>query len=287
MKSIWIGCLFGCVFFVACQEDIPINIDGQQPQLVVFSLNDVEESFEVRVARTRVLNDSLSPLTVDEPNVRLFYSNGVEIPMYNDFGVWSSREVLPEAGKSYRLTVSHPYFNSVSAFASFPNPPRKVESFIIPNVQTDSMGFDYDELNVWVEDNPNEDNFYQIQLYYFNNARNEFVPFAPDNISDDNVGVIRTPEGAFVFNDEMRNGQTIKLAFTFNALTATREPRYIVELSNLSNDMYRFLRTQSLYNRYNVTVEYFSLYNPIQVFSNIENGVGIFAGKTVLRDTIR
>ncbi len=63
--------------------------------------------------------------------------------------------------------------------------------------------------------------------------------------------------------------------------------KYMVQLEALSEDLYKYIRSKNLYNE--------SLLNdapninlpPVSIHSNIQDGLGIFAGSVMAADTIR
>ncbi|MGB1205355.1 MAG: DUF4249 domain-containing protein [Chitinophagales bacterium] len=80
-----------------------------------------------------------------------------------------------------------------------------------------------------------------------------------------------------LFENEIKN-LDIQLEYIYNSLTAyfpdDFQTQYVLELGNVSQDMFLYQRSSQLQynNEFNFFVE------PIRVYSNIENGFGIFAG---------
>ncbi len=66
---------------------------------------------------------------------------------------------------------------------------------------------------------------------------------------------------------------------------------YVIELKNISKELFNYYKTLELYNAAyegNIDIEtgFVISSNPVTMYSNIENGYGIFAGYNVCRDTI-
>ncbi|WP_158027184.1 DUF4249 family protein [Labilibacter marinus] len=136
-------------------------------------------------------------------------------------------------------------------------------------------------------------NYYQIRVDYKATSTstpelNEFETIS--YIKEDKVFLIREDETALInnidyegtFSDYLFNGQTykVKLLVPFEYLTddsGTLNQELHIHLYNLSPEYYKFIRTkieEEFYRDYPV-------FEPINLFSNVDNGIGVIAGLAV------
>jgi len=80
-----------------------------------------------------------------------------------------------------------------------------------------------------------------------------------------------------LFSDDFFNGQNYQLKITIMDWDATLDKEYIIELLSLNKAGYLYRRSVEDYR--NSKGDPFS--EPVLIYSNIENGFGIFAGYAV------
>lgn len=170
----------------------------------------------------------------------------------------------------------------------------------------DTIGYNYNkglDLRIRFKDKPNEKNFYRIlvtQKSYFENGK--FMTGGAITRLDDmvfgNNNTDFTGEGSFnsvynEFNDQLFDGDSYELKIRvlyfcgklfenkIKTNTSTIETtkftkkEIVVHLQSISESYYRFLKSLSVYNNAN---DFLS--EPVQIYSNIENGMGILVNYT-------
>lgn len=284
--------LFLSLLFVllgACQErDIPTQNIAYQSKLVVNSLFDNESPMIVRVSKSESSLSGITPKYIENAQVLLF-KNGVLIDTL-DFDLvdqyYFSNEVA-EVGALYSLRVkASADLQEASARASI----SAVQNFgglnYVDSVGTDAGGLTTSQLTMSFTDPAGQRNFYRLSFLYYSNVTNSFLPFDFD--TDDeillNPDTEKQDDGSFLFSDALISGKTSNISIRFPQLTATGTRRYCVKFELLSEEAYRYLTTLSKVRNQQTGNSPFQ--EPVILFSNIDNGVGIFAGSTIVRDTI-
>ena len=224
-------------------------------------------------------------------------------------------DTYPNAGSTYSIQVSHPDYKTAFATTRMPEELNflSVELFTDTTVSTlPHTGYYNTAFNIHFNDNPLEKNFYRTVLYnYWGN-----VDLAKDYFGElslhttDSAGAVRLhsndaslmytdlglsldyPEYFFsghhaMFDDDLFNGETKDLSF---------HVEYDLEQGCLWNDQQFLLMAvynEDAYYYFKSIAKSNSFLNtpinsePVPIYSNIENGVGIFAGYSILFQNIK
>ncbi|MCF8225023.1 MAG: DUF4249 domain-containing protein [Bacteroidales bacterium] len=206
---------------------------------------------------------------------------------------------LPVAGETYSIEVISPGFkNSLFAEDVLPDsvPITDVSITIIDSTfyYDPYADFSYGNVNgifnVSFRDPPDEENYYQISVYgyyqyydymdstYFEEKRP--ISFNTGDPVADNDDSFRTN---LLFSDDIFNGQNYQLKLDFEDWDASRKSTYEIELMSISRAGYLYRRTVKEYQ--NSSEDPFS--EPVLIYSNIENGYGIFAGQSTNRYIVK
>lgn len=221
----------------------------------------------------------------------------------------------PKEGKSYRMEVAHPDYPSVSTSSEIPVPSSSF-SVVLGDPEIISYG-DYLEQEpnlveykaaVNIQDSP-EQNFYHIAVIgEFFNAEfigNELVDYyylqevfysSNDVVFDEVENPLLQDEDVFsfnwnrrVFDDKLFNNQSYDLEVVFQIPVGVAAAsyfgdgersidgvfrRFFIEVRSISEDYYLYNKTLSIQE----TISDDPFAEPVQIYSNIENGHGIFAG---------
>jgi hypothetical protein len=196
-----------------------------------------------------------------------FYQNNsfVERDIYR---YYSDR--VAETSKTYRLQAAKQNFTTISGSTNILSPVQA--SFVSYDsltakysiTFTDATGSDdYYRVRVLIKEGPNE--YYTASMFYTDPTVESFGyvdPIEPDQ-------EVVTNE-AFVRDEFFKNGTK---KFSFGVYFSETNADVYFEVARVNQNFYKFKSTLALY--YN-TDEFFG--EPVQIFSNVENGYGIVAG---------
>jgi len=275
------------LFTTSCETETEIKEMKYQKKIVVNSLFSNEKAIEVDVSQSRSVLDKNSSFDLEGSKVQLLYSGGTIDLFFDtiDKKYYLTNHFLPVPGTEYTIQVQSPGFVTARSTTKLIALPQNLVFELIENTSVDSDGVPQDQLRVSLLDHKGEENYYQMQLYYYSSTQLGFMPFVPENADSENTGLFRNSDNSFLFSDKNKDGQTISFKFTIPFDQSTGTPRFMIEFFSLSKDYYEYERTQTLYNQ--GEAGFGSLFfEPVQIYSNISNGLGIFAGKTIVRDTI-
>ena len=205
-------------------------------------------------------------------------------------------EFYPAANQTYNLSVSHPNYTDVNSTDSLPTP------ITINNIDTlsitDPINGDRLEITLNFNDPGNIQNYYLIEAYVvglyseiygidtleYELDTNQQYMFLTDEVFQDG-GSPWKEQG--LFNDLLFNGQNKNLKVEipnddYKVIEGAYQWSYEtislrIYLHNISPSYYYYRTSLELYQ--NSSGNPFA--QPVQVFSNIENGFGVFAGSQV------
>lgn len=259
---------------MACQKIIEIDLPqhGQKP--VVNCLFTNSEPFKVHLSLTKTA-DAMSYPLINDAEVSIF-SDGhllAVLPSKGE-GTYFDSNVYPEENHSYSLQTSIPGYDQIIVEDFLPAfGIRVIDNDFKKNAGTDDAGFNYSELKVKMEDIDPQSNFYGIAVLCEQN-NGEFYPIEITSNDPKIRGemIVEDYPKILVFRDDLFNGSGTLISVKFSDDSATR-----FRLYTFSEAAFEYIKTLTIHN-YTKDYDFWEVYEPIAVYSNIENGHGIFAG---------
>jgi hypothetical protein len=232
--------------------------------------------------------------------VAKLHSGDTEIPIlfYKKYPFY--RSASKATGNEYTIEVSAPGYESVTATTTIPRPVQITEiqsGDLMPPPSDDLMG--KRAIHVRFKDPADESNYYGISIYVkIKDSRLgvsllQTLPtplnpvYAEDYYAEDfRSGGYIHQEYSILFNDRLFNG--LDNVFSVWCYEGTEEDvspwsgevqGYVVILKSISEEYYNYRVTYNLQQK----AKRDPYAQPVQVFNNINNGFGIFAGYSISR----
>lgn len=336
-QNIYLIILSFSLILFACQKEIAFNKKLIQPKLVINGFIEADSIIDVKVATSKTIPGVEKPFTwLDDATVKL-YVDGVETETLTVYPIeypetnqlddyYNGNDSRPtvgyhtintkaEAGKNYRIEVSHPDYETATAETYIPN---KVEilSYASDETTEDDNGFynSFQNFTIKIKDPEREKNYYRLTIRLFSGTQmqggkdftdtTDYISVSNQEVSyiesddrvlnpdkeDANDFLFGSPYNTYnLFTDELIDGKEYNLQFRVGKSNyieysdngfEIRPPNegeftwYIISLQSLTYDAFLYMKSSHAQNWYGN--DFFS--EPVQAFSNIENGVGIFAG---------
>lgn len=300
---------FGVFFITSCEEPVDLDIAIQEPQIVVNSNFSPGHPFQITLTKSRYVLSSEAEEFVNNAAIKVYNEQGKEVEKLQLHNTrtpfYQSKKLLPESGKYYRVEIDVPGHDQIIAedIVPFPIPLKAIQMDTIEVFSREEEGLVYKvEIKVDFEDPIGEQDFYHLSLYNqiptkegeaptdgFNEMGTEsdksLVPLMPLESAEENPAVtFHYQDGGVLFTDEDFDGKEARLRF-FSLLSFNNElqkGKVVGELRTVSKAYYLYHTSLSrqIANKDRPFVE------PITVYSNIENGLGIFSGYSVHRDSV-
>jgi len=307
------SCLLFLLVFSACESTIDINSsEDYTPKLVVDGFFNPDSVWSMMISQSLPLNSYREPseLLVENANVSIQGNSGYqETLMHSGNGIYLSKlGIHPSANETYRLDITSPGFENVFSIS---HAPELESTFLdIQAVNTDSTERPIYRLHFSVNDLPNK-SFYRVSVYqvirsclrYEDSVRRfdkpEGVPAfhrirfeSSDPSLFDSASTLDEPPipfnqyyGPFViayFSDQLFENEEREFEIFVRPFISEIDPvlRFRLLVTSINEDLVLHYRSLSLQDDYLTGTDPILLGNPINIYSNIEGGLGIFTGFT-------
>ena len=294
------------LFMASCEESLNVKIPVENSKLSVTSYLHADDYFDGQNSSVYVSN-SISTLAstdnyvytdsipvINNATVSIYETNALQenvasylLEFDYDCYCYINTELSPKQNTTYRLEVEADGYPNVYAIDQVPaRPSYEITNFeLLGQLDKKSYDGELSQFNLVVNDDPNAQNFYQLKIYivntsgaklrtcYYSVSDPSFLnSFNNSNVSGDNYN----GKNGY-FTDELFNG-TSKSFFIQQYKPKGVFDHFYIELRALSKDLYEFNETKKEKNRDSDNPLFVS--EPIFLDSNIENGYGIFGGKS-------
>ena len=200
--------------------------------------------------------DSLgNPITETQINaIRRLYKLDLATPLQTD--------------KTYKITAEATDYESVSAVQHLSSNIKTNGDIIYnPMSRPGLEGYSMDALEIQIEDNPDEDNYYEFIVYksYYGNWYNDWL-------ESYTLGIEQGVDGTLLLKDDLFEGST----YNVELLMWPDDPSETdirLQIKSISRDKFLFTKSLRAYDDayYNPFAE------PVIIHTNVENGQGIFS----------
>ena len=314
MKPFHLLLLVVALSFGACETIVDVDIPNEPPRLVANAFLQADSAVVVELTQSQSILINADLKSVRGATVSLLEEAQPVATLEESQtpGIYFST-FTPSVGKTYTLRVSKDGFESVEAI-TFIAPPVPIQSiemdtsvFINSYLNfEDSLIIDrnvvVDEVRLSLDDPTNERNYYEVSMYRYiiqlqprYDDENNFIDndtvryFSPIYLRSDDPAIAGGEsdplEGdsevygiALLFNDDLFDGRQYSLRFRPEqyGFYNDQEPQLYVVLRTINEAQYRYLRSVDLQyeNEGNPFAE------PVQVYTNVQNGFGIVAGSS-------
>ena len=283
---------------VSCEKEVHIPIEYTQPKLVVNGLFNTDSLWDIEVSASKYIYDAAAIPLINDAQVIITNSAGNSILLTNQGnGIYASLTERPEPGEVYSIEVSHSDYDNVSSSNQLPGEINIAH--IDWEQQAIVAGEFYRRIDISFQDSPDKDfymvrvkgTFWEIEKDPFTGIEDSTllieypIEFFSQNAALDNSSSKITPT-SISFTDEIFNGSL----FTFDILIddfyfsgeKIKIQSIYISMSKISQEYYWY---ETSYQAY-LSAQYNLFAQPVQVYTNIENGLGIFAGYSTTIDSL-
>lgn len=265
--------LLMAIMIAACEKPIDFEEEVKTPKLVVNSFFSPDSTWVAYLSQSLTIIERGELKAIDNATVKLFeddeFIGNLE---FTANGKYAS-DKKPIENKNYRIEADAPGYKKVSSISKIPN--ESIEVLSIDTSRTDVFDELYLKLKINVKDNGDELHYYGIRIFGFREGFWSPVYFK-SNDPILNIGSNYVESASFTNELFTNTTTTIELladviwyegsSFTFDKITLFVE--------TFSEEAYLYNRS---YESYQIALDDFFA-EPVQVFSNIEHGFGIFGG---------
>jgi Domain of unknown function (DUF4249) len=284
-QLVWI-CIGAFIFF-GCRTEVDIDLPLNKRSLVVNSLNNPDSVWKVMLSYSRHVLDRKFPgippkatVTIHDPITKAIID---ELKLASDTLAGFIGKTKPVAEKEYLVRVAAPNYTTAEANCYIP------AHVPIDKVVVDSIGFPTQDwklrVRIFFKDPPARKNFYRLtfrgESYFLTGPDRNNLDTAwyvrpisfevddPEIASDGNYRIEQILADTFFNGEHYVISVRIQGQFVF-------QPGASIEavLTSMSEPYYKYLTTYNLQQ----STQGDPFAQPVQVYNNIQNGFGIFAG---------
>jgi hypothetical protein len=277
--------------FFSCRKLVQSDFPGFKQVPTVNSILSADSLLKVHISLASKL-DTNELKGLDNAQVKLYVNDTFkELLISTGNGVFISTTIV-EPLRKYECKVDIPGYETVSCINSIPKPSHLRDIIHVSVAGKDQEGMTYPAVKFTFSNNPAE------KLYY--EARIRLIKYGSEQIPDmyNIVDPVLLNEGLplSVFSNELitDTAYTMTINYTTGSagssnggpITTTLYP-FILEVRSVSYDYYQFARQKYLYDSGRFPEFGLSSNQAFQLYTNVQNGYGIFAGySSVISDTI-
>lgn len=299
------------LFTISCETIVELDMPIHQPVIVLNSTLEPDSVCNVFLSHSRGAFDENIINTIKDANVTLSYEDlsfdlhQDSIVDYSEVTYYYTHPNKLISSLEYDIEVNHSDYKSVFSSTRIP---QKINLLNYEINSFDTTELRPTRLKLHFIDNTNEDNYYRIRLfapieyedgdYYWDDKWsqydfNKFVKYTEielysndPSLSDGSIpweGYSFTGSEAF-FTDDLFDGEQKELVFDLDLdlNNFAAGDSLFLEFTSFSEDAYNYM--YSVRRSQNSFVSPFGT-EPVSIYSNIENGIGIFMGANIL-DTL-
>ena len=262
---------------LSCKKVIDIELPAADPKIVVNSFFTNNSPIKVHLSKSIGTLESLYPECTDA-SVIMKENNIIIDTMYFKSGYYYSH-ILAGSEKNYALEVHTPGMEPVSCEDLIPERTILKSLICTDSVLTDEDGMIINELKIEFQD-PAGPSFYEVELSAEDTTRNYiWRPWFKKNTDPiiTSTGLLDYEPRTLIFTDKMFDGKhtTVKVYFSYDW-----EHNYKLKFffRSISESYFRYKEKQFAY-LFSLDNDIFrGMSEPINLYSNINGGYGIFAG---------
>ena len=282
--------LFLILFLLtSCTKEVVIDLPDHEGKPVINSLFSPDTLLCVHVSRSRVITDTFF-LQETAPVVVLKYAEKIDTLQSTSNGYYVSQNLVPQVETRYTIEVFSMEHNKATASDKIP---AKVNFNIINYVHRagiDPEGFKYSSITIKFSDPSDKKNYYEILLVHENENSHSYNLKAlwSEDIVTKNEGYVNELYSNLIFSDEMINGKTHTMIFNFfNGQDELNTAfNLFVHFRSVSENYFLYKKKLILHFENQFGDIWDGTGNPVNLYSNVENGYGIFAGYSENTDTV-
>jgi hypothetical protein len=271
--------LAACVLLFSCEEEENVTFKNTDPKIVLNALVGTDSIITANVFKSSGINSKTENKNLNDAEVVVYENDNIigEMTFIAD-GKYELKNDLLKASSDYEIRVNHANCKPVNAES------KSLNRILIDNVSTSNTEADKLNFSIQFADNPDETNYYMILLFAYPDSQTPVRHIMEFNSNDivykgnlivgtnsANQGLL---DGSKTFSDETFNGSSVNISFfLLNQDNFINASKFVVQLYHITEDYFNYERSYiSIQNRDDLP-----FYNKTNLFSNVNNGYGIFA----------
>ena len=278
--SIYISVIAG-LLANSCEMVVDVEIPTHKPTLVINSFIDPSEPFSAQISNSLGVLDRGEIKSIDSAVVKIYEGDIlIDQLQLSQNGNYISANKFPLPGKSYKITASASPYDDVYATAEVPSEVN-ISDIVFKDSVASGNSYNITSSVTFTIHDPSIKNYYEVSLYYliYDSLTLE-SQLSPIYVYSNDPAIESNDAGSnnILFTDEHFNGKNYNLEILFSPVFhpegKVSDYDLVLNFANASEGAFLYKTTLSKNQAsFNPFAE------PAPVYTNIKNGLGIFAGK--------
>lgn len=269
----------------SCETVVELDVPQKENQLVVNSLFHPDSTFGVSLSQTQHVLDDGEFRKVSGATAIVMDDKGNKLASMQEQepGIYTSN-LKPKPGQSYQIKVTKSDFATATATDAVPQDSARITKCEVERIPNSHRSFRF---SIWIDDSKNKD-YYQLYgiekvIYYGEEIDTTTYEQELFFTSDDPVFGDYNNRQRLFFDDALFDGQVEKINLrtavgSFQCSTMSdicdQEVEVTLYLRKVSEAYFKYIETSSLQDDLNDN----PFAEPVPVYDNVKNGVGIVGG---------
>lgn len=268
------------LFAFSCRELVQEKFPDFDPVPTVNAILIADEPIQISVSMAQKI-DTMALKPVEHALV-LLTTNGLQtdtLTFDSESGMYVCDE-LAKAGNNYSCEIEIPGYKTLTSFTSIPKAQKILNVEHIVWGGKNEEGTSFPTIKITFQNKPEEQQYFEIEV------GRGYLDYIVDPVLL-NEGIPMA-----LFSNELIKDTCYTM--TLNVMTGdsyniySRKQPYTILLKSINSDYYLYMKKYYLYNDAISSDGVFESKPVVQLYSNIINGLGIFAGYSyIVSDTIR
>ncbi len=270
------------ICLTGCTENVKdVELPDHEPKLVVQGYLVPNQVLTMFVGKSRSIEKAAKSMGVKNAEIKITGGgNTINQFTYLKNGYYGDTGRKFKAGKTYTLTVSKKGFETISAKTTIPKAVPIQEVEYNSEAIIDNQGDKRDRVSIQFKDPGSRNNFYEIRL--IKTPDSSLPRRSPVSIpveSRDPAVDFNVNQNVVLLEDGFINGKTYDLTINFNSVRDSSKllNRGKVILRSVNKAYFKYKKKLNLQASNENSLGPFRG-EPVQIYSNVENGYGVFAG---------
>jgi hypothetical protein len=266
--------------FTSCYQDTirPTELVNYQEKMVINGVftSGTSLSFELTTSEASIANSL--PTVIKDATVTLDRTNTEQQMTYDVVTENYVSASMLVADESVAVRIQHPSLPNCNAVVKIPKN-LGATGTLTPNGGLDTGGLQGDLLQVTFKDQPSQNNFYKINVYYRNETLGQWIPINFDkrdpSLAEYNSYTLN--DAGVLFSDELFSGITkvLSIVAPSGIVAGNNGDKYLIELSSISEDYFSYFRSlQRAQDAKEISFQG-GYNNAVVIHSNVNGGLGI------------
>ncbi len=291
-KSILVG--ISIILFISCEKDITLNLKEPGNMLCLNCILEAgNDSVVIYVTKVQSIENADDLVPVNNAEI-ILQKDGEILPGIMNKG--NGKYILyqtPEEGKKYQIQVNVDRYKPLSAETIVPLKPMVEVDFVRDTIYDETLwkGYrTYISLFVKLTDLPTKDNYWFMRAYMRSIGGKAYgsyaIAYQTDNLLFDAFNRYYNQDYSYRFTNydyiaalrlddsSMKNGN-----ISFSMSAGNQPTVFVINADENFDKYYKSSIKQFLTYEY----DQLPIFEPVQIYSNVENGFGIFGSIAVTR----